>query len=163
MSSKPTLKDNMTKHLVTVNWKEPIKKANTIMEDRRIRHLPVVDDEGIVVGILSDRDVRRAMDPRRPRFAPDAVVGDFMSWPAVMVNEDTPIEQVAEGMVDEKLSAFLVNRGNQVVGIVTTDDLLSVLAKLLRRGRGKEKLALSELKYSPVLREAMIEAQAVGL
>lgn len=78
------------------------------MERKNIRHLPVVDDEGFVTGILSDRDVARASSPDRPGFMGGRLVSDFMSWPAITVDQSLPLADVAEGMVDEKVSSFLV-------------------------------------------------------
>lgn len=159
----PITKENMTKTLLTIQWNEPIEKAFEKMEGFRIRHLPVVDQDGFVIGILSDRDVNRAMNPQRPGFEESVVVGDFMSWPAITVDEKATIADVAEGMVDEKVSAFLVTKnGNEVVGIVTSEDLLGYLAKQLRKGAKKRPL-LESLPYTPVAQEVLRELNAAGL
>lgn len=155
------VKFKMSKNLVTVKWKDPMEEAGSLMEQYRIRHLPVVDAEGVVIGILSDRDVQRAMNPKRPGFAPDTMVTDFMSWPAVTVDEETSIKSVAEGMVDEKISALLITRkGKSVVGIVTTEDLLRFLAANIGGDRERKLL---DLRYSPLVGEILHEAQAAGL
>jgi len=151
----------MSANLVTISAYQPISEAKDLMEERAIRHLPVVDSEGLVIGILSDRDVNRAMSPVRPGFMGGNVVSDFMSWPAITVDEEMPLADVAEGMLDEKVSSFLVTReGREVVGIITSDDLLKVLRNLLR---GETNSALKTLPYSPVVREALTEIQSVGL
>lgn len=156
-------KENMTKTLITIRWNESIEKAFQKMEEFRIRHLPVVDKDDFVVGIISDRDVNRAMNTERPGFDESVLVGDFMSWPAITVDEKASIADVAEGMVDEKVSAFLVTRnGNEVVGIVTSEDLLGYLAKQLREGAKKRPL-LESLPYTPVAQEAIRELNAAGL
>lgn len=156
-----TVKENMTKKLVTVHWNEPIEKAYTLMEERRIRHLPVVNQEGTVIGILSGRDVNRAMDPARPTFSKGSLVGDFMSWPAVTVEESASIREVAEGMIDEKISALLVSRGTQVVGIVTSEDLLRFLAKMLKDK--EDKTSFIDFPFFPAINEAAREASSVGI
>ena len=159
----PIVKDNMTKALVTVSWSDAMTKAHKIMEERRIRHLPVIDREGFVVGILSDRDVFRAMSPGRPGFASDIVVGDYMSWPAITVDEKSSVKDITEGMIDEKVSAFLVTRdGKQVVGIVTSEDLLRYLHSLLD-GKGEQRVGLDAIKYTPIVQEVMREMSAAGI
>lgn len=151
----------MSQNLITISAYKPISEAKSVMEERNIRHLPVVDDEGLVVGILSDRDVNRAMNPVRPGMMVGGAVSDFMSWPAITVDEEMSLADVAEGMLDEKVSSFLVTKGGrEVVGIITSDDLLKVLARLLR---GEGKSTLKALPYSPVVREALREIQSVGL
>lgn len=152
------LTENMTKDLITVGWNQSMGEANRLMEKHRIRHLPVVDDTGLVVGILSNRDVVRSMDPARPDFLDDLNVADRMTWPALTVDENMPIYQVAEGMVDEKVSAFLVTKGKQVVGIVTSEDLLRLLAKLVKPEPNKKSFL-----YSPLVKEAMQELQMAGI
>ncbi len=157
---KNTAGESMTKSLVTIGAHEPIALAAEKMEEKRIRHLPVTDKTGLVIGILSDRDVKHATNPRRPGFAPGLLVSEFMSWPAVTVDESTPVRDLAEGMITEKISAFLVTRnGKEVVGIVTTEDLLRFLCTLLE----EKKSALESLPYNPVVREMMQELQSVGI
>lgn len=153
-------KERMSRQLVTVAWDDPMEKANGLMEEWRVRHLPVTDKEGFVIGILSDRDVSRAMNPGRPGFDKDRKVCDYMSWPAVTVDESTPLKDIAEGMADEKLSAFLVTKGgDEVVGIVTSEDLLRFLAASLK----EKRFSLRELPYAPVVREMLSELSAAGI
>jgi acetoin utilization protein AcuB len=160
---KQTTAQAMSRNLITISAYSPIAEAKSLMEEKNIRHLPVVDKEGLVIGILSDRDVNRAMSPVRPGFVGGMRVSDFMSWPAITVDESLPLADVAEGMVDEKVSSFLVTReGREVVGIVTSDDLLRVLRDLLKGGK-KPSSSLKAIPYTPVVREALNEIQSVGL
>lgn len=157
---QPVAKQNMTKSLITVKWNYPMDKALQTMEEKRIRHLPVVDESGKVVGVLSRRDVERAMNPTRPGFAVDAIVGDFMSWPAITVKESTLIKDVAEGMVDEKVSCFLVeSKDGNLVGIITTEDLLKLLKSMLTENTSTVK----QFTYSPFLVEAIHEMETAGI
>ena len=78
----------MTRSLLTVRWNLSLEDAWKMMKERSIRHLPVLDAEGGLIGILSDRDVKRAMDPVHSTFMQGAIVGDFMSWPILSVEQD---------------------------------------------------------------------------
>ncbi len=154
-----TVEENMSKNLVTIRWDAPVSDASELLEERGFRHLPVVDDLGVVVGILSDRDVSRAMNPGKPGFLTGASVSDFMSWPVLTVDQNLSLREAAQGMIDEKISAFLVtDEKKSVIGIVTSEDLLKTLVKLLS---GPSKLTLAT--YSPVVGELLREAQASGL
>jgi acetoin utilization protein AcuB len=155
------VKEIMTRSLVSVRWSYSLKKAEELMEEYRIRHLPVMDDEGSIVGILSDRDVKRGLNPNRPGFSPTDVVGAHMSWPALTVSEDTPIVHVVEGMIDEKISAFLVMRDKNCVGIVTSEDLLRYLATLLRKE--DQDLSLAEVDYEPLIRSVANSLISTGI
>lgn len=137
------VRESMSDHLVTVGWKEPIEDAHRKMQKRHLRHLPVLNDQGEVVGMLSDRDVQRSMISQvrheKPdyissesiEFDPEALVRDYMGWPVLTVDFETDLRLVAERMLKEKVSSFLVQKGNRTVGIVTSDDLLKVLMSLL--------------------------------
>ena len=136
-------RESMSTKLVTVNINENMETAHRRMQKRRLRHLPVSDDSGEIVGMLSDRDVQRAMisevrhegsgpiTSETIAFDPAARVRDYMSWPVLSVSQNADLRQVAERMLAEKVSAFLVKSGDTAVGIVTTDDLLKVLIDLL--------------------------------
>jgi CBS domain-containing protein len=155
------VKFEMSKKLITVKWNETLSEAFRLMEEYNIRHLPVLDAYDHLVGILSNRDLQRAMNPQRPGFAEGCLVSDFMSWPTITIDENTPIKQVAEGMIDEKISALLVTSGqSNIVGIVTSEDLLRYLAASLEEGKSK---TLKNIQYWPVVGEIIKEAEAAGI
>jgi acetoin utilization protein AcuB len=157
---QPITKESMTKSMITVKWSYPMDLAYQTMEERRIRHLPVTDETGKVMGVLSLHDVERAMNPNRPGFAQGTVVGDFMSWPALTVKDSVPIRDVAEGMVDEKVSCFLVeNEEGALVGIITSEDLLRLLKGLLSSNASTVK----QFAFTPFVYEAMREMEAAGI
>lgn len=130
--------DVMSKKLITVRLEDSVRTAYQIMQDRKIRHLPVCDDQGTVIGILSDRDLQRAMTPNSgedPEFDEDFEAQDFMAWPVQTITPDVSIEAVALKMLNEKMSALLVvgsGADHGPKGIITTDDLLKLLVKLLQ-------------------------------
>jgi acetoin utilization protein AcuB len=141
--NKKLVKENMSSHLITIGWNEKMESAYKRMQSKRVRHLPVINDAGEVVGMLSDRDVQRSMisEIERPsgrivsdetiEFDVDSKVRDYMSWPAKEVDQHTELRFVAEQMVVEKVSSLLVCNGNKTVGIVTAEDLIKVLIELL--------------------------------
>jgi len=145
----------MSKKLVTVRLDDSVRKAYQIMQDRKIRHLPVSDGTGEIIGILSDRDLQRAMTPKTEisrdfeeavEFDESFLVKDFMTWPVRTVSRGVLVEEVARRMLQEKVSAFLVmDPGHVASGIITTDDLLKLLIKLLQREPDRLRISLDSL------------------
>ncbi|MGZ3719156.1 MAG: CBS domain-containing protein [Bdellovibrionota bacterium] len=157
--NRSSVKQQMTGKLVTISWDLPISDASDLMDERGFRHLPVIDDLGVVVGIISDRDVNRAMNPANSGFMPEATVNDYMSWPVITVDQNLPLKDAAQGMIDQKISAFLVtDESKAVVGIVTSEDMLKALVGMLSKPSSFAKLG-----YSPVVRELLREAQTSGI
>jgi acetoin utilization protein AcuB len=130
---RPTVQSYTSRDLIVASWTDPVQEAYTLMHRKGIRHLPVADDDGYIIGVLSDRDVARAMlrgDSREgtpPGFNPTDAVGDYMSWPVESIHEDASIGDAARLMIDKKISALLVLQKGEVRGIVTTEDLLRAL------------------------------------
>lgn len=129
----------MTKEIIKVKTDMLIEDAFNLMKQNGIRHLPVVDPMGKLVGILSDRDIQRAVKVRmRNAIEQEMVfnfqdkVESFMSWPVETFDENTSIETITRKMIEMKVSSFVISSPQQYIkGIVTTDDLLKYLLELL--------------------------------
>lgn len=157
---KNSLNDYISRDLITAHWTESLDSAYHKMGQAHIRHMPVINDEGTVVGIISDRDFQRAIwvqsDDRIPkaRFDVAATVRDYMSAPIESVAADAKLSTVAKRMVLKKISAFMVTKNGHIVGIVTHEDLLRALVNLLEERTDKDDridLNTSDLTYnSPV-------------
>lgn len=164
MTQPELVKQIMTHKLVTVQLEDSIQKAYEILRERKIRHLPVRDDAGGMIGILSDRDLQRAMKPHKLsmdvtendqdiEFNPHYKVKDFMSWPVNCVEQTVQIADAARRMVNQKISALLVVDEQKVPrGIITTEDMLKLLIRLLENSPSGIKLSfediMSEWKWS---------------
>jgi CBS domain-containing protein len=129
----------MSRDLIVANWTDSLEDAYVVMRTKGVRHLPVVDEHGLIVGIISDRDMQRAMQveqpdlrsgyPARAEFDPIAIVRDFMSWPIESIDEGTALGAAARRMIHRKISALLVTSQEEVVGIITSEDLLRALVQ----------------------------------
>jgi CBS domain-containing protein len=163
MKKFQTAADIMTKELVTIRAGQTVDEARGLMSRHNVRHLPVVGEEGLVIGIVSESDVLRALNPSWPGFEPKMRVADLMSWPALTVDEQEPLRNIVQGMVEEKVSALLVTRsGNEVIGIMTSADLLELLAKLLPETT-ESSFLLRNLPYTPIVHEALREMGSAGI
>lgn len=106
------------------------------MQEKRIRHLPVVQD-GKVVGILSDRDLLRV-----GRVLPSGELdfmrrhaGDIMTLSPIVCAPDASVAEAARIMTTEKIDALPVVAGGRLIGLVTSTDLLQLLIH-----RGEDRL-----------------------
>ena len=122
----------MTREPVTVASDDTLLDAAARMADRNVRHLPVVDGERHVVGILSDRDVRTVVgDWLRPFRPSDAVVrartyrvGDAMTRDVLVVNQDAPFDEVVRVFTDQRVGAVpVVDDTERLVGIISCVDV----------------------------------------
>lgn len=140
------VKDFMTTRLVTLRPGNSIGHAAQIMLDHGVSGLPVVDDNALLVGILSEGDLLRRTELGTDGFAAagglmattedraDAyvkshswMVAHVMTTSVVTVEEDTPINEVARLMADHSIKRVPVMRQGKLVGIVSRRDFLRVL------------------------------------
>jgi acetoin utilization protein AcuB len=133
------VRDCMTRSVATIHSDALASGAIEMMRKRRIRHLPVVDREGRLVGIVTDRDLRQVVfDPAvqaRLARASDALRGltvrEVMTWGAVIVTPGTSIRDAARLMHERKVGALPVIDGDRVVGILTERDVLRAFGEML--------------------------------
>jgi acetoin utilization protein AcuB len=93
------------------------------MAEGRFRHAPVVDGDGVLVGMVTDRDIRE-----HKGFLPKTRVSAAMTEPAISIGADDPIERAAHLMRRHKIGALpVIDLGRHVVAIITETDLLDGL------------------------------------
>ncbi|MFN8846083.1 MAG: CBS domain-containing protein [Bdellovibrionales bacterium] len=134
----------MTQKLVTVSSEASLASAETLMKEKRIRHLLVIDSETQeAVGILSDRQLQLS------QLEPQMAVEWLMSTPIITVDPGTPLRQAIFKMLENKISALIVaDSHDQVRGIVTTDDLLWFLAHSLNEDKENLPLVTQDTKIT---------------
>jgi acetoin utilization protein AcuB len=131
--------DRMTRPVTTVRADTLVSGAVELMRSRRIRHLPVVDRNRRLVGIVTDRDLRQVLFgpivQARLAAATDALrdltVGDVMTWGAVRVTPGTSVRHAARLMHESKVGALPVVEADRVVGILTERDVLAAFREIL--------------------------------
>jgi acetoin utilization protein AcuB len=115
--------ERMTRPPITISGQEKVKDALAVIEKHRLRHLPVLDDESNLIGIVSEKDLLRAKE------------GDdiqaVMTRKVITVTEYTALEEAARIMADHKISSLPVVRDERLVGIITETDLFYVFLELL--------------------------------
>jgi CBS domain-containing protein len=129
----------MTSPVHTVRDDRPAREAIAIMAEHRVTSLPVLDEDGEIVGMVSEIDVLRnrlAHDPRAHlRGAPPddrdpgALVRDVMTESVVCLSGKADAADVAEVLVTNRIRAVPIIEGGELVGIVSRRDLLRTLLR----------------------------------
>ena len=139
------VRDRMSKHPITVTADVHIDEALKVMRDNKVRRLPVVDKNGRLVGIVSEMDLLYASPSPATSLSVYEIhylmaritVQDVMTKEVISIEEDTPLEEAARIMVDNKIGGLPVVRDGTLVGIITETDLFRIFLELLgARERG---------------------------
>jgi acetoin utilization protein AcuB len=128
------VKDSMTREVVVLSPRTTAAEALALCRERRIRHLPVLE-EGRLVGIVSDRDLRSAApafgDPERASALEKIRISDVMARDVVSAHPDDPIEEAANRMRERRIGCLPVVKYGEMVGIVTSSDVMEALIYLV--------------------------------
>ena len=137
------VKNWMSKKVVTIEAKDSMQRAISLMKEHRIRMLPVMK-RGKLVGVVSDSDLRKAsasdatmLDVHEMLYLISKIkVKDIMTKDPFTVSPDCTVEETAELLMEHTISGVpVVDDGGKVVGIITRDDLFKVLIALSGLGK----------------------------
>jgi acetoin utilization protein AcuB len=124
------IKEIMKHELTSISPDTKLSDAYSIMQEKNIRHLPIVDNDKLV-GIVTDRDLRLATSRLAEHpFEPGEAVRNIMSHPVKTTHPSDPIESAAELMRELKIGCLPVIEDMKLVGIVTITDMLDALLLL---------------------------------
>jgi acetoin utilization protein AcuB len=140
MGAMPVVSNIMTPNPLTVTPRNAIRTAVNLMREGGFRRLPVVD-RGRLVGIITDRDLRRAANSPfvvreqwYDNFILDHIeVGSCMTPNPVTISPTEPVAEAARLMRNHKIGGLPVVSEGQLIGIVTETDLLDFLIRVLER------------------------------
>lgn len=147
------VEDLMTSKVFTVEQHDLIDRVFFLIHYERIRHLPVVE-KGKVIGIVSDKDLYKALGPKSNSSAIEATtstgattlhvipkkVQHIMHRGVITVNRDTYASEAAAKMAENKVGALpVVDKDNKLVGIISSTDILRVFSKIEKASEEREK------------------------
>jgi acetoin utilization protein AcuB len=130
--------ERMSQPIITVPPNLPISEALNLMRKERIRRTPVVDD-GKLVGIITDHDLLNASPSPATSLSiwemtyllSKITVADVMTKQVLTIRADTPIEEAARIMADNKIGGLPVMENDTVVGIITETDIFKLFLELM--------------------------------
>jgi len=129
----------MTRNPITIAADVGIDDALHLMRERKIRRLPVLNAAGQMIGIVSDKDLLHAAPSPATSLSVHELryllakltVKKVMSSPVITVTPDTPLEQAARIMADNKIGGLPVIEQGRLVGIITETDIFKALLDVL--------------------------------
>ncbi|API90863.1 MULTISPECIES: acetoin utilization AcuB family protein [Virgibacillus] len=125
----------MKTEVITLPPTATIQQALDLLNQHKIRHIPIIDKENHVIGIVSDRDVR---DASPSIFESDEgsnnlqhEIQSIMSHPVITIHPLDFVEEIAKIFYDKEIACLpVVREGNRLVGIVTEKDMLYTMIQL---------------------------------
>jgi len=137
------VKEVMTKYPITIDAEASVGTALDLMRSKAVRHLPVMDDAGTLIGIITDRDLRHAalapaldeyLSVRAHRRVRDLSatlenlrVKDVMTWAVITTGPEAPLTYAALVMFESRVGSLPVLEHGRLVGMLTERDVLKAL------------------------------------
>jgi CBS domain-containing protein len=130
------VRDLMSREVVSLSHNDTLRTADDLMRLGRIRHLPVVDGDGLLAGLVTQRDLfhsglLRALGygSHAQKKALDALaVKEAMRSEVVTTTPDTKLADAAKVMFEKKIGCLVVLDGEKIVGILTESDFVRLAA-----------------------------------
>jgi len=135
----------MSRKLITVSPDDSVERAVQLLQQRGVRHLLVLKD-GRLVGIVSDRDLKRALDSAKARkkkllnlggiffLLEPFTVREIMTRDVVSIDPNSTVQTATSLMVEMKFGALPVVKSDKLLGIITETDLLRYFARTVTAG-----------------------------
>jgi acetoin utilization protein AcuB len=132
------VRDRMSKHPLTIKEDESISGAHRYMEEQKVRHLPVVNKTGTMVGLVTEDDLLKAEPSAATSLSVWEIhslldriqVREVMVREIITTTEDTPIEEAAHLLLEHKIGCLPVLREEKLVGIITESDMFRTFMEL---------------------------------
>ena len=136
-SRERSVRDLMTERVFTLKARDDLEALYDLMDSRRVRHVPIVDNEGELVGLVTDRDLSRtalgAVEELPLSVERDILrrrrIRDIMVTEPDTIEPDAPLADAAEMLLENKVGCLPVVEGLHLVGIITEADFVRDFAE----------------------------------
>lgn len=165
------VKDRMTPNPICGRPDMPVAEAQTLMQQHRFRHLPILDENGKLVGLVTQRSLIQAIPSGMKSVSPAAInyalakikAHHVMVKNVITIGEDVALEEAARIMADKKIGCLPVVRDGKLVGIISDNDIFDVMVNLLgARREGVRVTVLQPDRAGEVARVSSAIAQKGG-
>jgi acetoin utilization protein AcuB len=140
----------MTRNVVTVAKDASVLHVRNLLREKDINQVPVVDGKK-VIGVITDGDIRENSASPASTLSvhelnyllSEMKAGDIMTRNPVTVSPETPIEEAAKILNEKGIGCLPVVSNDELVGIITTSDMLNVLLEVMGVGTPSSRIELS--------------------
>ena len=144
------VKDQMTPNPICGHPETPVAEAQKLMQENDIRHLPILDEDNKLVGLITQRSLMQAVPDDLSQFSPFVVnyilaklqAQNIMVRDVVTIDPDTTIEEAARIIADKKIGCLPVMQDEELVGIISDSDLFSIMMELLGARRAGVRMTV---------------------
>ena len=141
MAHSVRVRDFMTRNPLTLRQDDLLRQAVEVVMVRRIRHIPVLDEKGSLVGIVTDRDVQGTLPSPLSAAAPEEYeallettpLARIMTKNVITVGADDLAAEAVETLLADRIDGLPVLENGRLVGIFTVRDALRAYLEILRR------------------------------
>jgi len=132
------VRKKMKKDLITITKEERMTKAKKILQEKNIRHLPVVDGKKLI-GLVTNMDIRKAeaspatsLEIRELHYLLDKLtVDEIMTRNVITISPDISVEEATTLLHDNKIGCLPVIEDGNLVGIITENDVMKILIEVM--------------------------------
>ncbi len=128
-----TAKDVMIPWVVTTTRQTPVYKAIDLMLENKVSGLPVVDDDRVLVGFISERDILQVYNTKIQLG--DMTVKDLMATPAISFDKDDTLDDIWACLLRNNFRRVPVTSSGKIVGIVSRLDINRNMLQKIKRTR----------------------------
>jgi acetoin utilization protein AcuB len=144
------VKDRMTPDPITVQPETTHKQASELMKEHAVHHLPVIDRQGRLAGIVVEQDLLAAQPSPATTLSIYEIHGllsrlqikQIMAHPVYTTTPECPLEEAARLMLDQGVGCLPVMEDDRIVGIITDTDIFESLVELLGGGEAGARFTL---------------------
>ncbi len=149
------VRDVMVDKVYVLQETDTLDVFQFMVESRRVRHAPVVDDEGKVVGLLTQRDLLASSvsnlaglgQEEQQELLRSISVAEVMTKPVTTIDPDASLEVAAAIMLERKYGCLPVVEGGKLVGILTESDFVKLTLRLLQLVKTRARTVAQEQGY----------------
>ncbi len=164
------VKDRMTPDPICIKSNESFHDALRRIRENKVCRLPVVDQEGKLVGIVSEKDLLYTSPSPSASLSAYEInyllakmrVEQVMTRPVVTVDENLPLEEAARTMIDQGIGSLVVTHEQDMVGIITETDIFEVFVEMLGGGHPSTRVTVRVVEQKGSLADLAGRIAAAG-
>jgi signal-transduction protein with cAMP-binding, CBS, and nucleotidyltransferase domain len=130
-SNSTYIHEIMSKNVVKVNYEISALEISKIMIKRGISSVVIIDNKDKIIGIVTEKDLIKEICAKN-HLANTLTAGKVMSSPLITISKNSTINDATKLMVEKKIKHLAIHENNDIIGIITTYDLINVLRNKIK-------------------------------
>jgi len=122
-------RDVMSSNVISIKPETKVFEAVGLLVNNKIGWAPVLDDNGDIVGVVTEKDLLVSLDFLGEKNARDAAVREFMSTDIISSSENMPLKEIMQIIVRKNIKRVPILNGKKVIGMVSSRDILRALLR----------------------------------